>query len=143
MSIANRLSWRRAINRHIAPVSAIVGIVVVFLAVMFVDDDVTTLGLISAGLLVMQAGVWYMANPLLTSERKNTALRSEVDAFIGLVRALDQHAARADASEELEQVRASMHASVDRMTELAGAPAQTDDKIETDKIETAKSVAKG
>ena len=131
MSKSKRLSWRRCVNRGVAPVSAVIGIFVVFASVMFVEHEVTRLGLIGTGLLVMQAGVWYMANPLLTSERHNTVLRQEVDRFIGLVRQLDRAKVDDTPHEELTQLRASMHESVDRMSELAGtreevgqAPAQ-------------------
>lgn len=115
------MSWRRWINRTAAPISAVVGIFIVFCGVLFVDSDFAKIVTIALGLLVMQGGVWYMANPVLTSERRYTRLRDEIDDFINLVRQLNQAVVAKAPSDELEKLSSAMHESVDKMTALAGS----------------------
>jgi len=90
--------------------------------VLLVENQTTMLLLIATGLLVMQAGVWYMANPVLTSERRNLGLRTEVDRFIGLVRRLDRAVLASGTSDDVDKLRAGMHESVDEMGRLVGDP---------------------
>jgi hypothetical protein len=78
------------------------------------------------GLLLLQASVWRLANPLLPDDRKHLALRGEGDHFIDLLRQLNRVALVAEAAgrpiagdSEVEAVRQEMHASVDRMVKLA------------------------
>ena len=118
------MTWRRWINRSAAPVCALAGITAVFCSVMFVKHDVTKIALIGAALLIMQAGVWYMANPILTSERRYTALRDEIDRFIALVRELNRAAVDGQPQPELDRLRQRMHDSVDKMGAVAGESAR-------------------
>ena len=73
----------------------ILGILVVFGAVLW---PVISLRLqlqvlvVLVGILMIEAGVWKLTSPFLPSERKYNALRSEVDRFIDLVRALNSAA---------------------------------------------------
>ncbi len=76
--------------------------------------------MITAGLLVMQAGVWYMANPIFTSERRYTGLRDELNNLIHLVRQLNKAAVADGAKDELERLRSAMHESVDEIAKLTG-----------------------
>lgn len=88
-------------------------------------------------MLLIEAGAWQLATPLLVEERRYTRLREEVDDFIGLVRELNDAAVRARRQEEgagageggapnpTAEVLEEMHASVDRMAELAGRPDTT------------------
>lgn len=80
-----------------------------------------------AGLLLLQASVWRLANPLLPDDRRYLALRGEAEHFLDLVRQLNRVAvpvrAKGEAvadDPEVEVVRGEMHASVDRMVKLAG-----------------------
>jgi hypothetical protein len=79
-----------------------------------------------AGLLLLQASVWRLANPLLPDDRHFMALRGEGDHFIDLLRQLHRVAMGADAAgrpvvgdPEVEAVREEMHATVDRMVKVA------------------------
>jgi len=113
------MSWRRRINRSAAPVATIIGILVVFAAAVFLEKDVVRVAMIAAGVLVMEAGVWYLANPIFTSERRYPALRGEVDNLVGLVRQLNRAAVDGVGRDEVERLKAAMHDSVDEMGRLA------------------------
>ncbi|MCA8952900.1 MAG: hypothetical protein KDE27_25545 [Planctomycetes bacterium] len=113
-------SWRRRVHRAAMPISALIGILVVFGAVMFIENISLKIALIGFGLLVMQTGVWYMANPIFTSERKFPALRIKVDEFIGLVRDLNQAVVSGRPAAEVDAIAQAMHRAVDAMPGLAG-----------------------
>ena len=72
----------------------------------------------------MEVGVWYMANPIFTSERHYTGLRDELDKLIHLVRQLNKSAVAHRSEVELERLRSAMHESVDEMSRLAGSQAK-------------------
>ncbi len=116
----NRMTWRRRVNRSAASISAVTGILVVFCGVLFIDSSFPKMGVIAAGLLTMQAGVWYMANPILTSERRYTGLRDEIDAFIVHVRDFNQAVVDKSPEEEVKRLRIAMHESVEKMDRRAG-----------------------
>ena len=76
------------------------------------------------GLLILEARVWGLTSRVLGNRRIYLALREEGDHFIGLIRNLNETAAaRDDGHEHDERFRHTleeMHASVERMSELAG-----------------------
>ncbi len=121
--------FRRLLNYALP----ILGMCVAFAGVLFVDGDVGTLLTVLAGILLVEAGVWNLANPFLPSARKYTSLRTEVDEFIQLVRGLNTAAIgvrEIGGETERESFRESllrMHASVDRMGELAGVADQEEE----------------
>jgi hypothetical protein len=104
----------------------IVGVIVVLSAVLLFYDMYTQIALVVIGVLLIEAGIWKLASPLLPSQRRHQALRAEVDTFVGLVRdlntaALEREGARGpEAEAEFAAVRERMHASVERMAEYAG-----------------------
>ena len=104
----------------------IVGMFLVFLAALGVEDIQLRIILILIGLLLIEVGVWKLANPLYPNERRFNHLRTEVDQFITLARELNATAlkARTTRSDTLENrmdaILASMRRSVDRMAEVAG-----------------------
>lgn len=111
------MSWRRTINRYVALATTIIGMVLVFSS-FFIWEEYGKVASVTGGLLILLVGVWYATNPVVTTERKNFQLRHEVDRFLVNVRELYRAAGRG-ASEEVERVMAEMHASVDRMREVA------------------------
>lgn len=115
-------SWRRSFNRYIGLVTAIIGLTIVVTSFFFVGNLSMWYLTVMAGLLLAMGGFLYGAHPFLTSERRYSALRREVDRFIGLVRQLNSAASRSDALEEFERVKDEMMRSVERMAELAGKP---------------------
>ena len=115
---------RRAVNIALT----LVGIAVVFLSAILVPDFNLPLRLagILAGILMIEAGVWNLTSPLLPSERSYNELRREVRSFISRVPELNEvaleHRQRpTEASRERFQALVDdLHASVDRMAEVAG-----------------------
>lgn len=103
-----------------------IGMALVIGAVLFGQSLAIQLFLVVAGLLLTEAGLWRLADPFLPDERKYLALRSETDHFTALVRQLNAAALAVDEGSHrasplaLEEVKAEMHRSVDRMVNVAG-----------------------
>lgn len=104
----------------------LVGMMVVFSSVLWIDDLSLQMMLVILGVLMIQSVTWKLTNPFFPSERKFTELRAETDEFVDLVRQLNAAAVMAREVgtmhdwEHYEAVLASMHRSVDRMGALAG-----------------------
>lgn len=120
MSEKSPSSFRRTFNRYISLVASIVGIFIIMSSFLFTGDLLAWYGAVILGLVIVLVGFWYAANPILTSERRYLALRSEVNGFITLVRRLNTLAVTRGSSEEFQQIKAAMLESVERMAELAG-----------------------
>ncbi len=97
----------------------VVGIVLVLAMVATATDSLWLVGIVVVGLLLLEAGVWGLADPLLPDDRSYHPLRSKVDEFIGDVRRLNE---RAVAGEEagVERMRERLHRRVDDIFEAAG-----------------------
>jgi hypothetical protein len=113
-------SWRRAFNKYIGLVTAIIGMAIVLSSFLFLRNLFAWYATIMIGLLIVLAGFLYGAHPFLTSERRYFALRGEVDRFIDLVRRLNAAAVEESDGAQFELVKAEMLKSVERMAELAG-----------------------
>ncbi len=104
----------------------IAGIVVVLAAVLGLAGDLPLqVTVVVIGLLIIEAGVWKLADPLFRDERRYVGLRAAVEEFVVLVRQLNAAALerRHDpeaARRRVEQVRAAMLEAVDHMTFYAG-----------------------
>lgn len=103
----------------------VTGIVLVYSAVLLVVGIYRQLALVTIGTLLIEAGIWKLAHPLLPSERRFTALREEVDALFPLVRRLNAAAVALRAGDEsarevFDSAREELHQSVERMAEVAG-----------------------
>ena len=116
----------RKLRRFIRMVVPAVGVVLVIGAVLFEERLSVQLFLVLAGLLLVEAGLFRLADPLLPDERKYMALRTETDHFTALVRQLNAAALAADQGDDsgsrfaLDEVQTEMHRSVDRMVTFAG-----------------------
>jgi hypothetical protein len=116
-----------------------VGMALVIGAVLFGENLAVQLFLVAAGLLMTEAGLWRLADPVLPDERKYFALRRETDHFMTLVRQLNAAAlARADGDAHstrfsFDEVQTEMHRSVDRMVTFAGKAGEH----ETTEVEAA------
>lgn len=104
----------------------LLGIVAILGAVLFIVSLRAQLAVVILGILLIEVGIWRLADPLLPSERRYNALRTEVDRFIGLVRELNRTAIQLE-KEETPEARAAFNAvrsalveSTDRMAEVAG-----------------------
>src|SRR5688572_14893748 len=104
-------------------------------AVVLMVDVYFQIVTVIVGLLLVEAGIWKLTQPLLPNERKYTALRREVDGFLGLVRRLNSSALEMkrgpapDAQREYEAVQSEMHAMVNRLALYAG---KTEDELEAE-----------
>lgn len=122
----------RKIRRLVHLLVPAVGMALVIGAVLFGESLVVQLFLVIAGLLMTEAGLWRLADPILPDERKYLALRTETDHFMALVRQLNAAALAMDEGPDrgsalaLDEVRAEMHRSIDRMVNFAG---RTDDEV--------------
>lgn len=120
-----QMTWRRRVNRKVAAVSALAAVVLIITAGMCLDRGPTLTLVLGLGVLVLEAGVWYAANPVLTCERRYSELRSQFDHFLELVRKLNRAVVAGAPTEQIEQTRVAMHASVDVMHEVAGREGRT------------------
>lgn len=118
----------RTIRKFLSGAVPILGVAVVFSAILFIPPERQQLQIIAviAGVVLITAGAWKVTNPFLPSERRYTALRDEVDRFLDHVRELNAAAAgtREEISPETkaryDRALGSLHRSVDRMGEVAG-----------------------
>ncbi len=113
-------TWRRSFNRYVPLAAVIIGLILILsnLAV-----DATPAGFyatVTGGIVLVMAGYLYGSHPFLTSERRYTALRAEVDNFITLVRQLNRTTVAIGGGPELEEVTTAMRNSLKRIEELAG-----------------------
>lgn len=117
----------RAIRKAVELGLPILGVALVLTAVLFLFHNLyLQIAIVLVGLVLIEAGIWNLASPILPSERKYLALRREVDSFIKLVRRLNRDTLELAASPtpqnraKLLQVRDEMLDSVKRMEEYAG-----------------------
>ncbi|MDX1674535.1 MAG: hypothetical protein R3314_07075 [Longimicrobiales bacterium] len=116
----------RKVRRVVHLIVPAVGMALVLGAVLFAESLGVQLFLVVAGLLMTEAGLWRLADPILPDERKYVALRAEADHFITLVRQLNAAAVSLDEGDArgshfaLDELETEMHRSVDRMVTFAG-----------------------
>ncbi len=113
--------------RHVIGIGLpLLGMVIIFGSVLtqYPEDVQAQVGVMLIGVLLLEAGVWGLALQILPDERCYLGLRKELDHMIELTRALNGAAIAAGATraddETFRDTSARMHASVDRMAELAG-----------------------
>ena len=104
----------------------IVGLVIAFAGILLSEDKQAQVIAVLAGFLLIEVGVWGLANPFLPSHRKFSRLRDEVDAFIGQVRLMNaakllfQKEPTPEHEAQVDKLMDDLHRQVDRMRELAG-----------------------
>lgn len=116
----------RKLRRVLHLIVPAVGMALVIGAVLFGESLAIQLFLVVAGLLLTEAGLWRLADPILPDERKYVALRAEADHFITLVRQLNAAAVSLDEGDTtgsrfaIDELQTEMHRSIDRMVSFAG-----------------------
>ena len=115
-----RPSWRRRLNQTAPVTSTLTGLLIVYGGFILLPNDIQKLIAVTIGLVFLEIGLWYGANPVLTSERRYKAFRHEIDRFINLARELNSAVIQGLSQEEVDLVKNAMHASVDLMGQLAG-----------------------
>jgi hypothetical protein len=99
------------------------GVALIVAPVTILNDSLVLLAFVLLGISMIAVGVWNLGSQLLPDRRVFTGLRQEVERFIDLVRRLNAHA-MAENVALMEEARAAMHESVDRMFGMAGEPDQ-------------------
>ena len=117
VSIRRKTTWRRKALRHLPFGAAVIGMILIFSSVMFVDGESSKIAAITAGILVLLVGMWCASYPIFPNERRYLALRAEFGQFIDLVTALNR--AATPLAQEFKGVKAAMHESVERMAMVA------------------------
>lgn len=116
----------RKLRRILHLIVPAVGMALVIGAVLFGESLAIQLFLVVAGLLLTEAGLWRLADPILPDERKYVALRAEADHFMTLVRQLNAAAVSLDKGDvtgsrfAMDELQTEMHRSIDRMVTFAG-----------------------
>ncbi|MEL7084923.1 MAG: hypothetical protein AAF268_03055 [Cyanobacteria bacterium P01_A01_bin.3] len=100
--------------------STLTGLLIVYGGFILLSNDIHKLIAVTIGLVFLEIGLWYGANPVLTSERRYKALRHEVDRFINLTRELNKAVVQGMSQEDVDLVKNAMHSSVELMGQLAG-----------------------
>jgi hypothetical protein len=113
-------SWRRQINQRTPIISTLTGLLIIYSSFLLLKGGSLTVFVVTIGLIFLEAGLWYGANPILTSERRYFGLRDEVNRFINLVRQLNSAVVNRAGDAEVERVKTAMHESVEQMSLLAG-----------------------
>jgi len=113
-------TWRRGFNRYAPLLSVVIGLILILSTLTGIDTRSGFDVRIIVGVVLVMAGYLYGSRPFLTSERRHTALRSEVDSFIDLVRELNRTAVAIGGGPEFDEVTEAMRRSLERMEEVAG-----------------------
>lgn len=107
--------WRTRLDRFLA----VAGIFVVLVPVVLADVTRLEVATVVVGLLMIEAGVWGLANRILPDDRTYCHLREEVDRFLEDVRQLNESAVAGD-EEGIERERERLRSRVDVIVEAAG-----------------------
>ena len=116
----------QAIRSVVKILLPLVGMLVAFVGVVYLQDDGPRLLAVLLGILIVEAAVWNLADPLLPSARRYHELRAEVGGFIAQIPGLNSAAVDARSSESPadwerhRSILAEMHVAVDRMGAVAG-----------------------
>ncbi len=119
----------RNLRKALAIAFPMTGMLLVFVAILVPAISLNLqlqIVVVLVGLIIIEAGVWRLTAKILPNERKYHALRAEVDSFIGYVRILNTQGSNLrvqeteTAKESFLETLDSLHASVDRMGEVAG-----------------------
>ena len=113
-------TWRRSFNRYVPLGAVLIGLILILSTLAFVDTRSGFYARVIIGIVLVMVGYLYGSNPFLTSERRYTALRGEVDSFIDLVRKLNRTAIAIGGGAEFDEVTTAMRESLERIEELAG-----------------------
>ncbi len=113
-------TWRRSFNRYVPLAAVIIGLILILSNLAIAAAPPGFYARVISGIVLVMAGYLYGSHPFLTSERRHTALRGEVDDFINLVRKLNRTAVAIGGGPELDDVTTAMRESLKRIEELAG-----------------------
>ncbi len=113
-------TWRRTVNRYVPLVGVTIGLVLILSGLAVVDANPELYMRVIIGIVMVVAGYFYAQHPFLSSERRYSGLRDEVDNFVDLVRRLNRTAIAIGGGPEFDELTTAMRASLARIEELAG-----------------------
>jgi hypothetical protein len=113
-------TWRRSFNRYVPLGAVTLGLILILSSLAVADTDTGFYARVVTGMVLVMAGYLYASKPFLTSERKYTELRGEVDSLVDLVRKLNRTAIAIGGGPEFDEVTQAMRESLERIEELAG-----------------------
>lgn len=113
-------TWRRSFNRYVPLAAVIIGLILILSNLAIAAMATGAYAIVIGGVVLVMAGYLYRSRPFLTSERRYTGLRGEVDNFVDLVRKLNRTAIAIGGGPEFEEVTLAMRESLERIEELAG-----------------------
>ena len=115
------------IRKALQPAISILGMVVVFGGVLLVPPSNLRLMImiVMVGVVILEAGVWGLAENILPNQRLYLSYRTEVNHFMGLVRdlnasALDRNSGAEGGEERFQDTLSLMRESVEHMEKVAG-----------------------
>ena len=116
---------KRSLRRGIQIGSPVLGTCTVFAAILLMSAGQLQVIVAGVGILILQAGVWFLSSPVPAGERRYVLLREETEHFLRLVQELNASAVGIlegveEEKERFQATRQRMRASVNRMSELAG-----------------------
>lgn len=112
---------------------ALGGVVIVLIQVLWIAHTRVQVAVIGAGILINQIGVWGLAGRVLGERRVNLQLRSEVHAFLSLVRELNRQSVGGEKA-AVDATRTAMHQAVDRMASVAGVTTASDSDASSSEV---------
>ncbi len=118
----------RDLHRFLRISVPIVGGVLLVFNELLIPSTARSTVIFGVGLTMLLVASWRVFYSLLPNERRYTALREEVDAFLEIVRQLNAvaYAARQEAHvwypQAIQDLKASMHDGVERMADVTGVP---------------------
>lgn len=113
-------TWRRSFNRYGPLMAVIIGLIFILSSLGSVSTQTAFYARVIGGVVFVMAGYFYGSHPFLTSERRYTALRAEVDNFIDLVRKLNRTAIAIGGGPEYDEVTTAMRECLERIEKAAG-----------------------
>ncbi len=118
----------RDIHRFLRVFVPVAGGIFLLLSELIVPSAFRFAVIVAVGIAMVVVGSWRLFYSFLPDERRFTALREEVNAFLEIVRQLNSvaYAARQEAHvwypQAIQDLKAAMHDGVERMAEVAGVP---------------------
>ncbi len=120
--MASEATLIRKVGRYLPTAAAVVGMTMILGSIVFLfETDYGRIAGVVGGMLMLEAAIWYAANPFLKNQRRYLPLRAEVEKFIKLVSELNSARAAVNGlPEKIERTRSAMHESIERMVAAAG-----------------------
>ncbi len=118
--MASKTRLTQKVARYLPTAAAVVGMTMILGSIVFFfETDYGRIAGVVTGMLVLEAAIWYAANPYFKNTRRYLPLRAETEAFIKLVSELNSATVNG-LPEEIERTRSAMRESIERMVAAAG-----------------------